>query len=208
MNLTEEQRSVPHGGAPRRFLVSHSFSTAFRRLLCELATRRHRLARRCKPPPGRLGCGLIGAGRFFHYAYVPALNRSSSSLRIVGILARNERTIREAQRALRYQTRAFASLERLLDSGINSVLILAPNHLHAAYARHALERGLNVFCEKPLANNIAEALSLKSLAEKQGRIVMVDFNQRYLDRNRDKQPFAPARFSEGVAPAPWPLAPA
>jgi predicted dehydrogenase len=41
-----------------------------------------------------------------------------------------------------------------------------------------------VFCEKPLANNVADALVLKSIANQTGRVLMVDFNQRYLDRNR------------------------
>ena len=52
------------------------------------------------------------------------------------------------------------------------------------YARRALERGIHVFCEKPLAPTVAEALELKAAAEISGRVLMVDFNQRYLDRNR------------------------
>ena len=79
---------------------------------------------------------------------------------------------------------ARTSLEALLDSGVNSVLILAPNHLHFEYARKAIEKGLHVFCEKPLANNVADALALKSALDRTGRVLMVDFNQRYLDRNR------------------------
>jgi len=56
--------------------------------------------------------------------------------------------------------------------------------LHFEFARQALERGVNVFCEKPLTSNVAEMLALKAVAEKSGRVLMVDFNQRYFDRNR------------------------
>ena len=71
-----------------------------------------------------------------------------------------------------------------MESGVNSTLVLLPNHLHFEFVRKAVEKGLNVFCEKPLTNNVAEALALKSSLNKTGQVLMVDFNQRYLDRNR------------------------
>jgi len=84
---------------------------------------------------------------------------------------------------MRYASQSFDSLEAMKGSGVNSVLILAPNHLHFDFAQKALEAGLNVFCEKPLANNVADALALKTRADKAGCVLMVDFNQRFLDRN-------------------------
>ena len=163
---------------------SYSAATAVRRIISELDTRRHRLAPKTKPPRGKLACGLLGAGRFFNYAYLPALNRKTSPLVIAGILARDENKFRDAQRGLRYTSKHFSEPDALLASSINSVLILLPNHLHADFARRALERGLNVFCEKPLGKNVADCLALKTSAEKSGRVLMVDFNQRYSDRNR------------------------
>lgn len=101
-----------------------------------------------------------------------------------GILARDKNKFDEAQRGLRYATNHFTDFDALLASGIKSLLILLPNHLHAEFARRALENGVHVFCEKPLAPNVAEALALKAAAKKAGRVLMVDFNERYLDRNR------------------------
>ena len=85
---------------------------------------------------------------------------------------------------MRFPAKQYTDAGALLASGINSTLILLPNHLHLEFARSALERNLNVFCENPLAQNVADALALKTLAEKSGRVLMVDFNQRHLDRNR------------------------
>ena len=163
---------------------SYSAATAVRRIISELDTRRHRLAPKTNPPTGKLACGLLGAGQFFNYAYLPALNRKTSPLVIAGILARDENKFRDAQRGLRYVTRHFSDADTLLASGVNSALILLPNHLHPEFAQKALERGLNVFCEKPLGKNVADCLALKTVAEKSGRVLMVDFNQRYSDRNR------------------------
>jgi predicted dehydrogenase len=144
----------------------------------------HRFGRKSASPSATLACGLIGAGSFFHYAYLPALNRKGLPVSISGILTRSERSAVEAQRSLRFVTRWSDSLEAMQRSGTNSVLILTPNSLHFDLARKAIETGLNVFCEKPLANNVADAQRLKSLAARTGRVLMVDFNQRYFDRNR------------------------
>jgi predicted dehydrogenase len=126
----------------------------------------------------------LGAGSFFHYAYLPALNRKDAPVSLAGLVTRSESSAREAQRGLRYLAQRFDSVDAMQDHGINFVLILAPNHLHFELARQAMEAGLNVFCEKPLANNVADAQRLKSLAANTGRFLMVDFNQRFLDRNR------------------------
>ena len=147
---------------------------------------RHRLGPKSPPPAGRLPCGLFGAGRFFHYAYAPALNHAASPLVIAGILTRDQSPARfqAAQRDLRYPVKAFQEAGALVAADIKAALVLLPNHLHAGLVRQALESGVHVFCEKPLAPTVAEALALKAVAEKSGRVLMVDFNQRYADRNR------------------------
>ena len=132
---------------------------------------------------GRLPCGLIGAGHFFNYAYLPALNHKNSPLVISGILTRGQNQFELARQGLRYATKYFSDFDELLDSGIKAVLILLPNHLHAEFARKALEKGVHVFCEKPLASDVSGAFALKAIAKKSGRVLMVDFNERYFDRN-------------------------
>lgn len=166
-------------------------------MFSKLKTRWHRLGPKAAPPAGRLSSGLFGAGQFFHYAYAPALNQSASPLVIAGILTRDEARFQSAQRALRYPVKAFREADALLVANLQAALVLLPNHLHFEIVRQALERGLHVFCEKPLAQNVAEALALKAIAEKSGRVLMVDFNQRYLDRDRVlKQVVAEARLGK------------
>jgi len=45
----------------------------------------HRLGKKLAPPVEKLSCGLGGAGSFFNYAYLPALNRKKFALVISGI---------------------------------------------------------------------------------------------------------------------------
>jgi predicted dehydrogenase len=163
--------------------IKHSLSTAVRQAVSRLETQRHRLGAKTPPPGGRLKCGLFGAGRFFDYAYAPALNQKDSPLAITGLLARDDAKFKAASRGLRHMTSHFTDADALLASGIEAALILLPNDMHFATAKSALERGLHVFCEKPLTNSVNDALALKALAEQSKRVLMVDFNQRYFARN-------------------------
>ena len=54
---------------------------------------------------------------------------------------------------------------------IDAVFIATPNHNHAPAAMRAMEAGINVYCEKPMTNSIADArkLSQASLQVQESR---------------------------------------
>lgn len=55
--------------------------------------------------------------------------------------------------------------------GLSAVVIVTPNHLHAEPAVAALEAGLHVVCDKPLARNSAETAAIAAAAaESAGRV--------------------------------------
>ncbi|MBO0796889.1 MAG: Gfo/Idh/MocA family oxidoreductase, partial [Ktedonobacteraceae bacterium] len=61
---------------------------------------------------------------------------------------------------------------------IDAVSIALPNFLHAPAGIMALERGIHVLCEKPLARNSVEAESIVQAAIKANRVLKVVFNHR------------------------------
>ena len=63
--------------------------------------------------------------------------------------------------------------------GIDCVHICTPNNLHYPMAKDALNHGLHVVCEKPLAMTINEAVYLNELALKSGLVNAIHFNIRY-----------------------------
>ncbi|GAA4558226.1 Gfo/Idh/MocA family oxidoreductase [Planotetraspora kaengkrachanensis] len=72
------------------------------------------------------------------------------------------------------------SYEALIaDSSIDAVYNPLPNALHAEWTLRALEAGKHVLCEKPLASNEPEAVSVAEAADKSGLVVMEAFHYRY-----------------------------
>jgi predicted dehydrogenase len=69
--------------------------------------------------------------------------------------------------------------EDLLEiDGLDAVSVAAPTFLHAPVAIAALERGLHVLCEKPLARTVDEGAAMVQAARRAGRVLDVAFNKR------------------------------
>ncbi len=61
---------------------------------------------------------------------------------------------------------------------LEAVIIASPPHWHALHLIAALERGLDVYCEKPLSYDIREGRAMVEAVKKSGRIVQVGFQRR------------------------------
>lgn len=72
-----------------------------------------------------------------------------------------------------------ASLDEALALGVAAVVIATPAHTHAALALAAMDAGVDVFVEKPLAMTIADAERCAARAEALGRVGMVGHLLRY-----------------------------
>ena len=61
---------------------------------------------------------------------------------------------------------------------LDAVSVIVPNKFHAPLALQALKAGKHVFCEKPPALSAKEMALMKTTAEKAGRTLMFNFNNR------------------------------
>ena len=71
------------------------------------------------------------------------------------------------------------SVEEMLRSDIDGVVIAAPVRVHYRLAKEALLAGKHVLVEKPLTTSVAEAEELIALAQEQQRILMVGHTFEY-----------------------------
>jgi predicted dehydrogenase len=72
-----------------------------------------------------------------------------------------------------------SSFEELLDAELDGVVIATPSAMHAEQAIAALERGVAVFCQKPLARTAAETRRVVDAARAANRLLGVDLSYRH-----------------------------
>lgn len=68
-----------------------------------------------------------------------------------------------------------------------AVIIATPTHLHAAMVRQAIERGIHVFCEKPLVIDPHEGADLTDLARERNVVTQVGYHNRFVASFREVQ---------------------
>lgn len=118
--------------------------------------------------------GIIGAG------YIAGVH--------AGILARDER-VRiaavhdlvpdRAQQLARAHDAAVAFNPHDVIERSDAVFITTPNTRHVPLALAALDAGKHVFCEKPLATNIADAQTVFEKAQRSNAVFQVGHNRRF-----------------------------
>lgn len=75
----------------------------------------------------------------------------------------------------------FTDHQELIDSGlVDAVVISTSNDSHHDIAMAALDRGLHVLCEKPLALDVAQAERMAAKATESGSITMVPFTYSFM----------------------------
>lgn len=114
-----------------------------------------------------MNLGLIGCG---HWGKNIARNlHDLGYLQSVCDLSESKR--KRAER--NYQIETFSKYGKLLDSpGLDGVVVATPAVTHHSIAKAALERGLHVFVEKPIAVSVADCEELVAQADEKGLVLM------------------------------------
>jgi predicted dehydrogenase len=131
------------------------------------------------PRLGFLGVGWIGRNR------MEALARDG--LAQVAAVADPQAEALEAAADVAPEAGRSGSLEELLEHELDGVVIATPSALHADQAVAALERGLAVFCQKPLARDAEETQRVLEAARAADRLLAVDLSYRHVEALRVAQ---------------------
>ncbi|MCX8157782.1 MAG: Gfo/Idh/MocA family oxidoreductase [Verrucomicrobiae bacterium] len=129
------------------------------------------------PPSRKLNLGVIGVA-----------NRGGENLRAVAFenivalcdVDKNNLSL-AAQRFPNAKT--FQDFRELLEvEGLDAVVISTPDHCHAVIAAAALNKGLPIYCEKPLARTVSEARRITELARQKRKVTQLG-TQIHASRN-------------------------
>lgn len=125
-----------------------------------------------KPRVGFLGLGWIGRHR------MEAIIRSRLVEPVVAIDPVQEC----AETLLPYAPEAaiYKSFDELVEIDLDGLIIATPSAFHADQAMAALERGIPVFCQKPLGKNAQETRAVIETAKRMDRLLMVDLSYRFV----------------------------
>jgi len=119
--------------------------------------------------------GLIGAGTMGR-RHLDALRRDPR-VEIAGVadvVAASARTAAETVGA-----RPCGSLAGLADLGVQAVFVTLPNAFHGAVVLEALDRGLHVFEEKPMATTLEDGRQILRRVRTGNRVYQMGFNRRW-----------------------------
>jgi predicted dehydrogenase len=133
----------------------------------------------------RLRLGVVGGGPG---SFIGEIHRSAARLDdhyevVAGVLSRNpERSRRNAVAIGIAPERAYGDVDEMLageaarDDGIDVLAVMTPNGQHHAACTGALERGLDVICDKPLTTNLDDALDLVRRVRSSGLVFCLTHN--------------------------------
>lgn len=127
----------------------------------------------------QLRVGLIGCGNISH-GHVRNL-LSAGEVAITGLAEPSDEHVTALQRAAPGLggVATFPSAAELLEAvALEAVVIMTPHALHYEHVMLALDRGLHVLCEKPLACSPHEAREIARRAEGAGLVVTVNYQRR------------------------------
>ena len=128
-----------------------------------------------------LRIGIVGAGVMAEY-HVTGYRKAGAE--VVAIADRNPEAGTRFARKMEIPE-VYASLTELLAScHVDAVSVITPNKFHRELAIEALEHGCHVFCEKPPALSAAETMEMKLAAERNGKLLSFNFNNRAREESR------------------------
>ena len=118
---------------------------------------------------------VIGAGGMLQYH---AGGFQEAGAQIVALADMNETAAQAAAKEWKIPN-VYTDIETMLsETDADAVSIIVPNKFHAPLAIQCLNAGKHVFCEKPPALSAAEVETMISAADKAGKRLMFNFNNR------------------------------
>lgn len=139
---------------------------------------------------GLVGAGLVGQSEHAFYLWEERERFDFAAL------ADPSPAVRAAMGARYAIPELHADIDGLLSCQLDAVVIAAPDPYHPALAIAALDAGLHVMCEKPLALTVEACDRIAAARDRAGRVLQVAYMKRYDPAYRRALELLPKRVEE------------
>ncbi|GEK57230.1 dehydrogenase [Marinococcus halophilus] len=128
-----------------------------------------------------LQIGIIGAGGIAQGRHIPAFQLIEDA----HVAAVFDTDFKKAERAAEaFDIPAVCGTVEELLKQVEAVIICTPNKFHAELAVQALDAGVHVLCEKPMAMTTAECRDMIEASERSGAVLTIGYHYRYMQESR------------------------
>jgi len=121
---------------------------------------------------GVIGCGRIGL------VHLGAITKSPN---VTPVIVSNPTVSKAEAAAAQYGVPKFTSdaMDVITDPDVDAVWICSPSQYHAEQIKACAENGKNVFCEKPIATDLAETVEAINSCNEAGVKLMIGLQRRF-----------------------------
>ena len=127
-----------------------------------------------------LKVGIIGLGKMGQLHFMNSLRMGN--VEVIAVADRSRNALSKAgTNGVEKRFSDYRELLAQLHGELDAVVISLPNFLHFESSKSALENGINVFLEKPMATRVDECRQLVNLTKKHGKVLMPGHSMRFID---------------------------
>ncbi len=129
----------------------------------------------------KLKVGMIGCGAIAEEKHLPALIKLNDKVEVVGFCDVSEDKARSLAEKFNIQnSKIYTDYQKMIaDKELNVVHICTPNLFHSPMAVAALDAGMHVMCEKPMAINTEEAKKMIDAFKRSGKKLTIAYQNRF-----------------------------
>ena len=122
--------------------------------------------------------GVVGCGKIARVGHVPGIQSSGngSVVALCDIVMERAEAMRDD---LAPEAEIFSDLDDMLGAGLDALCVCTPNNLHYPMTIAALEAGLHVLCDKPMAATLTEASNMIAAARNAGKVLHINQSMYY-----------------------------
>ncbi|MCP8617873.1 Gfo/Idh/MocA family protein [Salirhabdus salicampi] len=127
----------------------------------------------------KLRVGIIGPGQIAQTAHIPNYVKRPNEVEVVALVGTSKHKANQIANQMDIPY-AFDDVQEMLDTcDLDAVSICTPNKYHKEAAILALQAGCHVFCEKPPAISVQEAIEMEEAAKDFGKVLTFNLHYRH-----------------------------